>query len=530
MPQIKLFVRKYRQSLRTTPKYLLAINITFGLLLMLFVGYGIVSPEYPQYRHSILFDAAAAMVILGALRSSKRLRAGIGHLSLLVENRKALGAVFACLFLLQIAVARALAIHPLTSGWDPITMYQSTMDFLKSPLPYPGALGYLKVFSNTLGIVVLLGVWLKLCAIVHLTNYVMLAIVLNAIFMNVALILMVLLAKRVAGPRASLFALGFGIIFITFSLWSSTFYSDSIGLFFPIASAYILLKFKESPSVRWQLLWASLLGLTVGCGYLIKPTVIFVVCAAALITGLNSLLQSQHSPKKAITPLKQRLLAVSLGLCVYVLCAIGGQQLIAHDMHIKLTTMPASHFAMMGLATVCQPTSCRYGAWNLPDALLLSKFPTMDAYKQYTQKEIEHRLVRLGPVGYAKFLVRKGAWITTDGTFYAYQEGTAATAPLLYTDPFSRGVQQALHPGGRIYDLSQNAFEIAWLVLVFGVIITCFTTVVSTDYMLAWFRLALFMLIAFLLLFEARSRYLYLYVPIWITIVAYYLFPRSSKE
>jgi hypothetical protein len=153
----------------------------------------------------------------------------------------------------------------------------------------------------------------------------------------------------------------------------------------------------------------------------------------------------------------------------------------------------------------------------MPDALKQGTFRTLADYKHYTNVEIKHRLKAYGVGGYISFISQKGAWVIGDGTFYGYQEGTEKTAPLLHTSKEDHLIQQIMHPSGRLYGTYVNVLQIGWITILLTMLAPFFLLKqrVYDDSTLIIFT-SLLGLLVFLLLFEARSRYLYLYVPLFI--------------
>ncbi len=487
----------------------------FGYLAL----FAIFATRYRQFQGIIFLDAIIAVALMVALRYLVR-SSLLGKLANLLEHKIFVSVFFVSVLLVHLCIAYSLSINPLTSGWDPQTMYQSSANFTESVKPYPDTTGYLELFSNTLGIVGLLNILHEIASLVHVSDFIDFIIVGNVLAMNAAFLLLYLCARRIGGNRAALLAIFFGLFFITFSLWSQTFYSDTIGLLFPIASLYLILRLMDSRKLMGRILWSVLLGLCGGIGYLVKPTTIFVLVAFLVLVAVPFL--HFHRIHKNFAVFRPMLLVLPIILLVTIAVTIGGQKVLAKSMDLTLNTMPASHFAMMGLSEDCSQNECRYGAWNLPDALALNQFKSIPVYEDYTVDTINSRLSNYGVDGYPIFLSKKGAWILGDGTFYAYHEGTGAQAPLLHRSSFNRTVQTIMHPTGAAFSVSRNILQVAWI----AVLLASLTPISlkrpgQSLRTLTLIRLSLLGLLAFLLLFEARSRYLYLYVPLFILLASY---------
>lgn len=486
--------------------------LLFGYLILT----SILFPRYQQLQGIITLDALLAILLLVGMVWLWS-RAWVTRFASDIARSQIFWPVLAGIFLLHLFLALSLVIDPTMSGWDPQTIFQAAEKISSGVGLSPSEMTYFQAYSNNLGIVALAAVLMKSGAVFGVHAMASLLIIFNVVCMNVALVLTYFCVKKVINDKAALFALVLGIIFITFSLWSRTFYSDTVGMLFPVAMLFIVIHLNEASSRRKWLLVAAL-GIVAGLGYLIKPTTIFVLIAAGLVFGLRSAIISLRT-RTYFYKVGGALLVVVFG---WWLMSTFISQMTAKRLEVAPHSMPLSSFMMLGLSKVCTPSECRYGAWNMPDALKYDEMNNPEQYKTYTESEVRHRLSTYGIGGYAAFLSEKGAWIMGDGTFYAYGEGVEKEVQPTASNWFSRLVQKVMFVSGKWFGIFQNTAQTWWIVLCILVLMPFFwlrrrefEPVLSTVY------ISLLGLLVFLLLFEARSRYLYLYIPLFIIAAAY---------
>lgn len=489
--------------------------IVFLLALLYFFVFGVMIPVHKQYGGMQSGALALAVVFVGvcALLFSWR---GMEYVANLLKKKWVLLIVFIGIFTIHAILAFALAIDPSTSGWDPLSIYRGALDLFKGR-PLGEELGYFQAYSNNLGIVILLVGWWSVFALFGFTDTIALSVILNLLCMNMALFLTYISVRRAISAKAGLFALGLGIVFITFSLWSRTFYSDTVGLLFTAASMYLLIRISEPSSFRKRAILASLFAVVIAFGYLIKPTIVFIAIAAIAVLGVRLLFHTSWR-------YRVRYMLLGIGaMALSVIVITSSHFMITRQLNLTVNSMPLSNFMLLGLSKVCSPEECRYGAWNMDDALKVGEFNDFDAYTAYAKEEIQHRLAGYGPQGYAYFLSEKGAWIIGDGTFYAYREGVDKTASRVYDTLLSVKVQKNMHPKGAQYERFRNMIQMLWMSTILCVLALLFLAFRKEAFpeIISITLLSLFALLLFLLLFEARSRYVYLYLPLFIMSASY---------
>jgi len=428
-----------------------------------------------------------------------------------VESWPIIVTFFIILTIIHVMIALSLRINPLSSGWDPMTVYHSSQQLLiGQPLTIEEQV-YFTAYQNNLAIVSMLVAIGKVLAVTGTDGLLVGLVIVNVIVMQSALIFSYLTARRLGGRRAAVVTLGFGIVFFTFSLWSRTFYTDTIGMFFTAASIFLLTLLHGEQKSERRILLSIGFATVIGVGYTIKPTVIFIAIAVAIVYWPSVV-------RLGATTLRRIIIMITIiGLLIAPTFVV--QTVLAHAMNIQGKSMPLTSFVMLGLSKVCTTEECRIGAWNLADAKLYDNRISNETYERQVIDTIGNRLGEYGPFGYVQFLGQKGSWIFGDGTFYAYREGAESSARLIDGKSI---ITTFLHPSGKFYEAFTLFLQVVWIALL--LLIALFAILQyrrSLPKPLSVIYLSLLFLTIFLLLFEGRSRYLYLYMPLFIVAGGY---------
>jgi len=503
------------------------ISIVFGAFLIYFLSISIFSSRYAALEHVAIMNGAVALLLVFWLIFVFKTKL-VGFLADFLEKRIVLSVLFLLIFVGLFTIANALAIDPMLSGWDPQTTFQQAF-ILSGNTTLNDLTGYFQAYPNNLAIVGLTWLVIQVAQLINV-DYITVTAFVNAGILTLAIFLTYNTVKRLFNAKIALIALILCLV-IGLSPWLRTFYTDSVGMLFPVLSLNILVRMYQARTSKNRLLLGTSLGIVLGIGYLIKPTTIFIAIAVIMLVALyGSVLLYRKSITRTL--LKK---AVILALCVlfgFLLASVPIRTFMIHTMNLKVDSMPVSSFAMMGLTTVCTdyPKQCRYGAWNLSDALMHQKFTDNDVYREYTIEKIKDRVADYGFVGYLKFLSQKGAWVLGDGTFYVYNEGVESSSPFVHSSKIDQKIQNIMHPSGEYYKIFESILQTLWFVI----LISCVAAIIlwrrvraksMKNYVFIITQITLLGLMVFLLFFEARSRYLFLYVPFFI-ILACYLYDR----
>jgi len=292
---------------------------------------------------------------------------------------------------------------------------------------------------------------------------------------------------------------------ILFSPWIIIPYSDTYGMLFVLLGMWGLLCV-DRKYLKWVVVaFAAMIG------YLVKPTCIFPLFVAYLVYGVRYLCSLREHWRE---------------LCVLILSTMlfaGMWQLvplwIQHTYSFRLLPecrITYTHYLMMGINAETK------GAYNFEDFQYSNHFPDVESRQQANRDEFVHRLEALiAEKKLGNFLKDKALVNFNDGTFAWVQEGAFFAGRIEHDSVLWDWFRSWMVPpevwesDGKYYRLYRTIMQFFWLLMLTGIL---FTAVDRKQYRTrkACAMIALCGLMVFVMIFEARARYLYLYSPVFL--------------
>ncbi|MCF6378549.1 glycosyltransferase family 39 protein [Nocardioides KLBMP 9356] len=481
----------------------------------------LVAPKYGVVRWPRVGVPVAAAVVLVVLVLA--VVASRGLVRRLEERpwlrRVLLLVALLAMFAVQVRLGYSIRFNP---GWDAGFLETQTRGIVDGTIPVESVAATLAAYPNNLFLASLMTrFWEQWLGAGHTDGDLGLVLV-NAAVLCASVVFVYLAARRLGGPATAYVASLFCVVFVGVSPWIGVVYSDTVGML-PIAVlAYLAVLLRDVTGWARPLLWLAV-GVVGALGYAIKPTVVFAVLALVAVTVLTTAWRTWSS--------RDALLRVGAVLGLGVGAVIGLQATTLTIDAAELSpppgqtgaAFPVSHFLMMGAAEKPGPYNPYYGAYRDEDALATLAVPIGEERERHGFEEYKARVSAMGPVGYARFLNDKATWTMGDGTFFMYGEGSMAAVPT----PFAHGsatdrqVQSFLGLHGDRFWMVADTWQAFWLV----VLLLMAAPLVLRDRDLdslpaAAMRAGLLGLVLFVLFFEGRSRYLYLYLPFFLLLAS----------
>lgn len=513
-----------RQNLWTIPAGIWLLLWGTMLLSVIFINH----PENKWIPHDkagiFALSLLASSVIGTALYqnlSAQKILKKIGEIA--YKYRLFFGILFfSTIFILQYILAGNLYQK---IGWDVVSVWETATDWLDSKESRYN--NYLEIYPNNIGIslvIYYLRLFVKNWDIAKQYHFI---VIINVLLIDFAIFMTYKTAKKIWGFSIGVIAMTGLTLLFGFSGWLIVPYTDTMILWIPITIIYLFLLAEEkgqSNKIRYCSLFA--IGFLTIWGYHLKPQCVIVVIAI-IMAGLYHLL---HLKKKKI---KSQLKKYSMKI---ILCSIGATAGIILFSLCTNTVMPKrisknnaismSHFFMMGLNE--HPRNYRPGGYSYIDVCITTAQKSKKEKSKKNWEISKERLKDFGVAGFLNHLHRKGMWILGDGTFYWLHEGR------FFLEDYSQNgseFQQTLRE--RYYNSmylpdSDNVkhtefmgvFEGFWLII-FG-LFTMMPLLMGRNLEENELILCLSALgcIMFTLLFEGRSRYLILYLPVYSMLAA----------
>lgn len=447
-----------------------------------------------------------------------------------------IAAAFILITIFHISIGYSLQATPL--GWDPAVVSAQAAEVATGIKTTHDS--YFLEYQNNIGIFALTTYFYKALLVFGIKSFSLAPIFMNVVAMELAAISIFLVCQKLFGRRLAVLSVPLSFILITLSFWTTTPYTDTLTLVFPISILYLfLIAYEKRGSKRTILLLSATIGSLTAIGYLLKPTVVILPLAIMIIL-IAVLLAKKRSIKDSLVFLAPTIGASTLTfIAIYTtaLFVINASGILPFDLYSSGNmARPMQHWLMIG-----QQTSYRdyprplYGAYTLEDDIRTAG-RTSDEVKKIAYKEISVRLSNMGAIGYAQYINNKIIWHYSDGTFYAYGEGIAYKGKLAYVhnDNYSRMIQSVLDLNGKFYNIATNVIHGIWLTILVLICAGLAYVVRAKSLPLPYYIciLSIAGLTIFVTLFEGRSRYLYNYVPIFIVLALYtisFLYSRYKR-
>ncbi len=469
------------------------IHIGFGVLFLLFSLQMIFNFHYMHKTFTpnrlFIFLAAATLFALGFF--------AVHFLHKLNKRRRLIvrTAFVFLLFVVQLYLFWKTSFQP---GWDADLVVGAAINGFTDMM-------YFSKFPNNLFITVIMQLYLAATDFLFFISPLKRLIILNIVLVDLAIMFLYLSTRRVFGERRADVALLLGIFLFGFNPWLSTPYTDTFGSLFPIAMLYCIIRIFTDESKKNVAVFSALLGAFAVVGAYIKITSIIVVVALAMLILINL-----FSKKSEALKLKKEHIFFLPGVCATLLMVF----LLLFPSNARIeeenpTEVPRGifYFLETGLALFGA------GSWNSDTFYWTGENIKNDDYEQQAVERILAILQDYGVLGTAQHLYLKTLWNGTDGTFTYGMEGAFHTSPQDSTDTLRGAMQSYVYATSDFFQntLSQ-IMQALWLIVCLFGAVSIFNKDDGDFTLLA--RLAVGGLFVFLMLFEGRSRYVFLYVPV----------------
>jgi len=451
--------------------------------------------------------AAAACILLLPVMGRAGRAAGKMKRSLLLTMS------FAALFV-QIFIARSYYFH---TDWDVETIVECALSMIDGrDISWHG--NYFSMYPNNLVLVTLFGWIARAAALLGMQEHAYFALIVFQCLISwgTGVMTCCLIHRLTKSDFASAFGCLLYMVLVGFSPWVTIPYSDSVALLFPAAILCVTLMMPRSGFAGGLRLF--LLAFLSYFGYRIKPQVVIVLIAIVLMWLGRLLFPADTQPRRPVFS-GGKLLSAGTGLlCAVLLC--NGMAAAVKVPIDKNKQMGIAHYLMMGL------NEEEFGAYYQRDVSFSWWIETPQERTAENLKVAAERVREMGPVGLCRQFLRKTLTNYNDGTFCWGGEGVFYREILPEKDsvlsPFFRNLYygpQEVYQGdyGKYNRLWQNGMQAVWMLTLLLCVFAAFT---QKNEGTALIMLSLIGLTAFETLFEARARYLYCFLPLYIALAS----------
>jgi len=434
-----------------------------------------------------------------------------------------LTAVLAVAFAIQLRLGYALQVMP---GWDVGAVVESAFGVADGSMET--IYEYFQTYPNNLTILVLLTRYSQAMTFLGVPSSELLfaAIGLNCFVLCFSIMLTYLCARRILNEGAAVFTLIPLTLYVVCSPFISIVYSDTLGMLFPVLLLYLYLVVKITEKRFGKIvLWISI-GAVAAFGFNLKPTAAFAAVAIVAVHLIDVLVQRKNVRDKVLAGVGV-VAAVVLGFVssnAAIWADIKQQSYIGFDIEANQKSVPWTHFLAMGATGM--------GAFTQSDIVATLAITDPTVRYQHGLDLYAERVEQMGYPGYLQFLDSKAVWTFGDGSFHTWGEGPLLSQqdPFPTNDRISGEIQRYMWGNGEHFSVMTGIWQSSWLAILFLIVLalrarTSILFIRAADIM----RWSLFALTLFLLFFETRSRYLYLYIPFFILLATLSLEALTSR-
>lgn len=297
------------------------------------------------------------------------------------------------------------------------------------------------------------------------------------------------------------FGWAFYVVLLGLSGWNIVTYTDIMGMIVPllILRLYQLLQNGKNK----YLIWFGMISLSFW-GFKIKPTAV-IVFLAILLAELIEVIKGLDKQKKKSFAVIALIGVISLPVYSGLFTAMIESTGLEIDAEANVGPL---HMVMMGL----NPEN--HGGYYNDDVQLSMGIKTKEERTKAQKEVIKQRMADYGFTGFVHHLWKKTLMIYNDGTFaWGYEGGffdEVFEDKNLLAAPF---LKKLYYTNGAYYKVLSTVEQLFWLTtLAFSAGIV----ILKKNRMSMVLGLSLIGIILFIYIFEARARYLILYVPFFI--------------
>lgn len=406
------------------------------------------------------------------------------------------------LLLLQIVVVRS---YYFESDWDARALRRAAMA-IADGRTLEKQYDYFSMYPNNLFLV-----WL-FSLLARLRRSFFVVVVFQCCICQISgLLLLSVVLKRYENLRTGFMAYFLYVCLVGLSPWVCIPYSDATGLIFPVLTVWLY----ETKRYKYPFLKWGLAAFVSYIGYKIKPQVFILFLAIVLHALLSHRISVRRYWKPAVSAVAGLLAAMFLT-------------------NAAISTVPVridetksfgwQHFLMMGMNYESQ------GVWNEEDVDFTAGIEDPEERNARDLELAKERVEKMGAAGLAKHLVHKTLINYNDGTFCWGYEGKFFVNMIPSGTPVLQKFFRSVYYNrsgvmGKNYKYWNGFAKAMWL----SALLFSLASLLEKGNRNAAVYFAIVGLTVFELLFEARARYLYTYVPLYILLAVSGISAASAK-
>ena len=388
--------------------------VGFGLLYLWMTWLCLREPQIKPLNVSRVISCAAFVAVFCILIYKYLYRREYRKLAIGKDNRDVMNLCIFFLFYLPIQVYVASRLYSMRgTSWDfnvvagyamDYATYEGDVSSYGEMMRGTAEASYFSMWPNNIPLYILLGTVFRMLAGSGISLN-MIGIAMNIIAIDTAIVFLYLSVRKATGTAAA----GCAALFLTalhvpLLIYVPIYYTDTLTLPYPIIGYYLWLKVKEETGTGKMgkaPVYAVLMALLLGAGAVLKLSVFFFLIAAA-IDGLVSL------PFRRGIVLVVAILVIGLGVYMLLNQACLDSDIVVSDE--EGCYIPKLHWVMMGLQGK--------GNYHDEDYRLTLSVPE-EGRDELVKTMIKIRLENYGFKGLMEHLYKKISFVWCEGTYYS---------------------------------------------------------------------------------------------------------------
>lgn len=395
------------------------------------------------------------------------------------------------------------------TGWDVNVVWESAQLLASTGSIVDWYSGYLLQYPNNTLLTVFFAAIIYInqkIGIFSLNNVIYLVIVLQCIISSIVCFLTYKIVSELKSKNWGFASWILYVMLLGFSPWLVIPYSDSVGLFFPTVVLYLYMIIEKKNNHKWIINF--LIMFISYIGYKIKPQTFVLFIAIVIVSVITFILNIKNANYKLV--FRNTIVPMFAGLILgFIMVSFAYK---STDINFnKDRQVGMTHYLMLGLNNETD------GVYSASDVAYSMQFDTYDERCKGNLSMIKKRLKEYGASGLALHLVKKTLVNFSDGTyswgaegeFYSetYADINSVVAPYL---------KSLVYNDGSRFHISSSIYQMIWIGILISMLGCSIGRKKEKIDVITVMMLGIIGITAFVMLFEARARYLYTFVPLYI--------------
>ena len=373
---------------------------------------------------------------------------------------------------------------------------------------------YFSYYPNNAFLVFLFSVPIRIGMLFGIKNYYFCVILFQCVLFAGTGYLLYRCAQMLTDPACGVAVWFLYVLLIGLSPWVVIPYSDATGLIFPMVQFYAFLRIrrKEYPGF-----FLFLLTFTCYIGYRIKPQAAIMGIAILIVT----IISFGKVNKKDLRRIALSVFSLCLGFLLGFVIVQSGIKATGLEMDPECT-FGLPHFIMLGL-------NDEYGGViNIVDQDFSMSFSNAKERNQANLRVALERIRKMKVSGLLKLGKEKILTNFTDGTFAWWEEGEFIIEQRYEGNRKLRETLSSFYyKDGKYFEAFKNIMQTLWFGCLAGLLLGFRLSGERKE--IGVLKLSVIGIFLFETIFEARARYLFLYVPFILLLVIMGIYQNMGK-